>query len=116
MPLAARGLCFRYRNHAHDGFVALFFLEHDYAVRFGEQGVVAAHTYVLACVVFGASLAYDDVAGNGCFAGEDFNAQAFALRIASVLGTADSFLVCQFLFPFFWLDRLGCGRFTLRSR
>ena len=61
-------------------------------------GVAAAYAYVLAGVVFGAPLAYYDVSGYCCFSRENLYTKTFAFRIASVLGTADSFLVCHFLY------------------
>lgn len=91
-------LCFRYGDYVHYGFVSLFLLERNDAVGLGKERVVAAYAYVLAGVVFGAPLAYYDVSGYCCFSRENLYTKTFAFRIASVLGTADSFLVCHFLY------------------
>lgn len=45
-------------QYRYYGFVALFFLELNYAVDQGEQGVVFAHTYVQAWMVAGATLTH----------------------------------------------------------
>ena len=109
-------LGFRYGDYADNRLVALLFLEGNHSVRFGEQGVVASHADVLSCVVFGASLAYDDVAGYGSLSGEDLHAQAFAFRITAVLGTTDTFLVCHLLSLFFLVRRIWFPALFLKPR
>ena len=59
------------RNHGDVRSVLVGFLELDNAVAQGEQGVVLAHTDILAGVVDGASLADDNVTSFGNLATED---------------------------------------------
>ena len=58
-------LLLRGRNDRHVRSVFVGSLEFDNAVAQGEQGVILAHTDILAGVVDGASLADDDVASLG---------------------------------------------------
>lgn len=59
------------RNHGDVRSVLIGFLEFDDTVTKGEQGVILAHTDILARVVDGASLADDDVTSFGNLATED---------------------------------------------
>ena len=49
-------------NHIHECFAAAAVLEFDFAIDFGENGVVAADADIFAWVKFGAALADDDTA------------------------------------------------------
>jgi len=59
-------------NHGDVRSILIGFLEFDDAVAQGKQGVVFAHTDILARVVDGASLADDDVTSFGNLTTEDF--------------------------------------------
>lgn len=58
--------------------------------------MVFAHADVEAWVVYGATLADDDVASLASLSAEQFEAETFAFRVTAVLGTADAFLMCHF--------------------
>jgi len=60
-----------------------------------EEGKVLAETYVFSWVVFGASLAENDVTRKYRFATKLFNTQAFAITVASVFGSTLSFFMCH---------------------
>ena len=73
-----------------------------------EQGVVLAAADVLAGMEVGAALADDDVAGLHSLAGELLHAQSLRVRVATVTGRAQAFLVCHERFllnPLFGLGR-----------
>ena len=74
-------------------------LELHKSVLLGEQGVIAAEANILASVDTCATLANDDISGNNFLAAVDFDAQAFTLRIATVLGTAACFFMCHCTVP-----------------
>jgi len=88
------GFC-RFGQNRNERTVVAFFGKHHRARYEGKQGVVFADADVFSRMVAGAALANNDVAGNGRLTSEDFNAQSFAFRFASVLRTADAFLVCH---------------------
>ncbi len=76
----------------------VFFLGENHGSGYeGEEGVVFADAYVFSGMVTSSALADDDVPGDGFLASENFNTQSFAFRFASVLRTADAFLVCHAL-------------------
>lgn len=75
----------------NDVDLAVFLVEGNLAVAEGEEGVVAAHTYILTSVETSAALTDDDVAGYDCFATKLLNAEALAVAIATVLGSTLSF-------------------------
>ena len=68
----------------------VFSFELDSAVDLGEQRIVAAYAYVVARMIFGTSLAYQ----NGTCAYEltvcSLDTQSFRFTFAAVLGTADT--------------------------
>src|SRR6185437_2456646 len=86
-------------GHGHVGAVTSLGDELHVAGLEREEGVVAAHAYVLARPVFGAALAHDDVAGEHGFAAELLHAEALAGRVAPVARRAAGFLVCHVLTP-----------------
>lgn len=93
--LGSLGHCGR-GDDGDEGLVVGLLDELDSAVDEGEEGVVLAHAYVEAWVVYGAALTDDDVASLGSLAAEEFEAKSFAFRVTAVLGTADAFLMCHF--------------------
>ena len=58
--------------------IALALGKLDMALHQGKEGMVFAHTNIFAGINFGATLAYNDVAGNDSFATEFLNAETFA--------------------------------------
>jgi hypothetical protein len=54
-------------------------LESYVTVSFREQRVITAHAYVGTRVELGATLTYQDIAGNDCLTAEFFNAKSFRL-------------------------------------
>ena len=79
------------------------------AVHQGEEGVVLAHTHVLAGIVHRAPLTYDDIARFGELAAKELHAQPLAFRLTAVLRATYSFLVCHF-FSVLSVKRLQCRR------
>jgi hypothetical protein len=69
--------------------------EGDFAIGEGKQGVVCAHADIAPWVNPGAALANDDVARNGGFATELFDAQAAAFTIPAVGAASTCFFVCH---------------------
>jgi hypothetical protein len=65
--------------------------------------MVFTQAYVFAGVVNRTPLTNDDVTGNGLLAAEEFYTQSLADRVAAVLGTTYTFLVCHFLLRVFSL-------------
>ena len=61
------------RDNRYVRFVVAFLNERNCAVNKCEQSVVFAQTYVVARVVLCASLANDDVAGNGGLTAKNLN-------------------------------------------
>lgn len=57
--------------------------------------MVFTNAHVLSWMVFGSALAKDDVPCFGVLATEELNTKPFAYRIATVVGTSLSFLVCH---------------------
>ena len=67
--------------HRVDGderLVVFLFHELNDAVALGIEGVVLAHTDVLARVVLGAALTHDDVACDGCLSTENLHSESLA--------------------------------------
>ena len=62
--------------------------------------MVFAHTYVLARIVDGTSLAYENIAGFAYLTTEQFDALTFACGFTAVLGTTYTFFVCHNSFFF----------------
>ena len=77
------------------GFVIGLLAEHNCTVNQCEQGVILADSDVVAGVMLGSTLTYDDIAGDDFLTAEDLDAKALAMGFASVLGTTDAFLVCH---------------------
>src|SRR5699024_3449276 len=71
--------------------------EGNRSVHEGEQGVVFAHSHILAGIVYGTPLAYDDIARFGEFAAEQLHSEPLAFRLTTVLRATYSFLVCHLL-------------------
>lgn len=71
------------------------FFEFDSTVFERVDGEIFAQAHAVAGVVSGAALADDDVASDGLLTAKEFNAQAFADAVASVIGTTYTFLVCH---------------------
>lgn len=75
--------------------VTFFCLESHCPIRERIQGEVLPHANVAARVEFGASLAYDDVSGNGGLATEEFYPESFTLTVPAVVATTYAFLMCH---------------------
>ena len=68
-----------FASHWDDGdkrLVVFFLHELNDAVAFGIEGVILAHTDVLAGVVLGATLTNDDVASDSCLSTENLNSES----------------------------------------
>src|SRR5688500_2252206 len=79
----------------HELAAELAVSEGDTAVGKRKEGVVLADADVVAGVPARAALAHDNIAGAGRLAAEQFHAEAFALAVAAVAGTAACFLMCH---------------------
>ncbi len=77
--------------------VAAASLEFNHAVNQSKQGMVAADANAFTRVMFCTALTHDDVTGDSFLTTEQFNAKALAYRVAAVLGTTYTFLVCHFV-------------------
>ena len=83
------------RNDGDEGLVLFLAGELDSTVYESVKGVVLTHADVAARVVDGATLTDDDVAGlHGLFT-EFLDTKTLALRLAAVLGTGLTFLMCH---------------------
>ena len=78
-----------------DVHATTFAVEEYATINKGEDGVVAAHTHVLAGVELGATLTNDDVAGDNSLATELLHAEALAAGIATVTNGTLTFLMCH---------------------
>ena len=94
------GDCAFHRIDGDERLVVFFLHELNDAVALGIEGVVLAHTDVLARVVLRAALTDDDVASNGCLTTENLHSESLTCGLTTVLGTTDAFLVCH-IFLFF---------------
>lgn len=83
------------RSYADIGATLALLAERHRAVYQSEQGVVLAHTYVLAGVVNSTSLTNDDVASLSELTTEKFYTESLALRLTAVLRTTYTFFVCH---------------------
>ena len=85
--------------YTNRGFIPFTFFKFNYTIRQCKQCKVSSHSDILTRMIFGTTLANDDVARDGRLAAKNFYSQAFALRVASVLYTSFTFFVCHgFLF------------------
>ena len=82
-------------NHGDKRTVVRLFAKLDLAVGQSKQGVILAHSYVLAWVVLGSALTDEDVSCNALLTAKDFYTQSFALGLTSVLGTRCRFFMCH---------------------
>jgi hypothetical protein len=87
------------RDDGYVGFVLSLPGELDGTVNEGIQGVVFAHTDVEVGIVGSTPLTDDDVAGLYDLAAELLDAETFAVRFTSVLGTGLTFFMCHNVFP-----------------
>src|SRR6266853_4975652 len=83
------------RANADELALAAAVAEFDHARDFGEQGVVLAPPDVFAGLHPRAALAHDDRAAGHQLPAEGLHAQPLRIRIAPVLGTAESFFMCH---------------------
>lgn len=88
------------RDNGYVGAVVAFLDERDSAVDESEEGMILAHTNVEAWVMNSATLTNDDVASLSSLTAKKLQAKSFAFRVAAVLRTADTFLVCHFFRDF----------------
>ena len=70
-------------------------IEEHATVNQREDGVVATHAHALAGVELGATLTYDDVAGDDGLTTELLHAEALAAGIATVTNGTLTFLMCH---------------------
>ena len=89
------GDCAFHRDDGDERLVVFLLHELHDAITLGVEGVVLAHTNVLARVVLGAALTDDDVASDGCLSTENFHSESLTCGLATVLGTTDAFFVCH---------------------
>ena len=83
--------------HVNVRLIVRLFTEYNRTINECEEGMVFAKANIFARTVFSTTLTNDDVTCNYFLASEYFNAEAFAMGFASVLGTTDAFLVSHFL-------------------
>ena len=74
-----------YGGYANERFAVCFLAESYGTVYECKESVVFTHTHVLAGVVYGTTLADENVACFCKFTAEQFNAESFALRLTAVL-------------------------------
>ena len=79
-------------------FACAFLAEFDGAVYKGEERVIFTDTHVFTGVVNRAALTNDNVARLCELAAEQFDAESLAFRLAAVLRTTYTFLMCHFFF------------------
>src|SRR5581483_3453850 len=94
------------RGFGHHVHAAAFLVEHDLAVREGEQCPVATGADIFARDKFAAALANDDAAGGDERAAKFFYAKPFADAVASVLDAALTFFMCHKFFLRIFLREL----------
>ena len=80
------------------------FSEDNSTVYESVDSVVFTHTHVQTGVVNSASLTFDNVACLSELTTENFNTESFAFRLAAVLRTTYTFLMCHFLRSFLGLS------------
>lgn len=73
-PNGRSGLC--YHRYKRPVFAAL--AEYNHTVGKCKQGVILANAHILARVMLGAALTYNDVAGNHLLTAINLDAQSFA--------------------------------------
>ena len=83
-------------NHGDKRTVVRLLAELNLTVGQCEQGVILAHSNVLAWVVLGSALTHENVASNALLTTKDFYTQPFALGLTSVLRTR-----CRFCVPWY---------------
>lgn len=66
------------RSYAYIRFAFAFLAEDHRTVYQSEQSMILAHTYILARIMHGSALTYNDVAGFGKLTAEQLYAQSFA--------------------------------------
>ena len=67
-----------YRLNGDERLSFFLLFENHYAVGESKQGMIPANAYVLAWVMLGSALAYDDVAGNYLLTAEHLDTESFA--------------------------------------
>lgn len=72
-----------------------FGLVFDLAVNFAENGMVFAHTDVVAGMELGSALADDDVTCYDSFAAVFFNTQELGIAVTTVSAAANTFFMCH---------------------
>ena len=70
------------------------------AVDQGIERVIATHAHILAGIVDSATLTNEHVACYACLATPNLYAEPFAVGLATVLRTTNTFFVCHFYFDF----------------
>jgi hypothetical protein len=68
-------------------------LEFNVAVDFGKDGVIFAHSYVVAGVESGPTLAHDNVAGTHGFPAELFHSSPLGVAVTTIAAAAATFFV-----------------------
>src|SRR4029078_12209158 len=67
----------------------------DFAVDFGEEGMVAPHAYVVPGMHDRAALPHEDLACVDPHAAVGLDAEPYGLRVAALTGASACFLVCH---------------------
>ncbi len=83
------------RKYRDERLVVSFLAEAYLSVNKCVEGMVFTHSYVKTRVVYSTSLADKDVASLNYLISEFLDAQSFAMRFTTVLGTTDAFFMCH---------------------
>ena len=65
--------------------------------------MIFAHSDIVTRIMLCATLTNDDVACDDCLSTENFHSESFAVRLTTVFGTTNAFLVCHNSLNFFGL-------------
>lgn len=77
-------LSFYYALNRYERLLAGFLFENHFAINQCKQGVVFAHPNIVARIMYGASLSYNNIACDGHLTAKNFYAKALAMGFATV--------------------------------
>ena len=93
--MKAKNALFAQRSYADVRLALALLAESDRTVDQREERMILTHAYVLTGVVNRAALTNDDVARLCELTAEQFDAESLAFRLAAVLRTTYTFLMCH---------------------
>ena len=76
------------------------FGEDNHTVNESVDGMILAHAYVEAGMMYSTTLTLDDIARFSALTAKNLNTESFAFSLAAVLRTTYTFLMCHFLLRF----------------